>query len=34
MSRLFSTAISSMQTHSLGIDVAGNNIANLNTTDL
>ena len=32
MSRLFSTAISSMQTHSLGIDVAGNNIANLNTT--
>jgi len=32
MSRLFSTAISSMSTHSLGIDVHANNIANLNTT--
>ena len=32
MSRLFSTAISSMSTHATGIDVHANNIANLNTT--
>lgn len=32
MSRLFSTAISSMSTHALGIDIHANNIANLNTT--
>ncbi len=31
MSRLFSTAISAMTTHGLGIDVHANNIANLNT---
>ncbi len=32
MARTFSNALSSMQTHSLGMDVHSNNIANMNTT--